>query len=248
MIQIEKFARYLAADDSEFLDHHTRRRSIHCCNCTEAGSATHTEVFLAPNGRRLELRRRAEAEELLVVVGFLGEDLGEIHTDRADGRGPHQAGAHRGADGVGVLQAGLGANGATGQQLVGATTGIPQRAGVGKNGAGDAEVVRYERDGRIALPARPIREIRFTPLNIRFIRRRYGGDPIGFFQDNQIAYAGLRRSDLARFDAGLYHALRESQQLDRAIPTQNGGRTGFDHLPLHQTSANALTSRNFPQA
>ena len=43
-----------------------------------------------------------------LVVGLFGEDLGEVHADRADGRGPHQARADRGADGRAVGEAHLG--------------------------------------------------------------------------------------------------------------------------------------------
>ena len=80
-------------------------------------------------------------------------------------------------------------------------------------------VYKYERDGRLVLPARTIVAIRFTPLSIRFGRRNYNGNPLGYFLEHKDDYGGMSRAELASFDGGLYRVLRKHRQLSEAIPT-----------------------------
>ncbi len=77
---------------------------------------------------------------------------------------------------------------------------------------------RYERDGRLVIPPRPISAIRFKPLSIEFGRRRYNGNPIALFRENFEAYKDRSRSRLSSFDSGIYRALRIYGQLELAIP------------------------------
>ncbi|HLC60015.1 MAG TPA: hypothetical protein VJJ52_01150 [Candidatus Nanoarchaeia archaeon] len=78
---------------------------------------------------------------------------------------------------------------------------------------------RYERDGRIVIPARPIVYVRFNPeLYIKFGRRRYNGNPIAVYEANREVYDGMSRGKLSYFDKGLYGALLKSGQIDIAIP------------------------------
>ena len=82
-----------------------RRRSLLPMRMPSAGFEPIRAPLLALGPGTSELCRRAEAEELLFVVGLFGEDLGKVHADRADGRGPHQARADRGPDGRAVGEA-----------------------------------------------------------------------------------------------------------------------------------------------
>lgn len=79
------------------------------------------------------------------------------------------------------------------------------------------EIVQtYGKDGRILIPPRPIINIRFDPLKIHFGYRDIG-DALQFFRTHKI-YEGMGRSELSKFDRGLYMKLLRYNQLDEAIP------------------------------
>jgi len=80
---------------------------------------------------------------------------------------------------------------------------------------------RYELEGRIIIPHRPIFHIQFNPLVVKYRQRNFHGDPLAFFREHQDRYGGLTRSQLNRVDPGLYYALRVKRQLDEAIPENN---------------------------
>lgn len=77
---------------------------------------------------------------------------------------------------------------------------------------------RYQRCGQITLPRRPIKEVRFDPFMIRFAHRRLKGRALDFFRAHAAIYGGLTRSELARFDPGLYQALQAEGTMNTAIP------------------------------
>ncbi len=78
---------------------------------------------------------------------------------------------------------------------------------------------QYKRNGRIMMPRRPIISVSFSPfLKIKFGRRKYNGDPLGFYLKNKKHYEGLTRTGLFRVDSGLYHSLRIHNQLEKAVP------------------------------
>jgi len=77
---------------------------------------------------------------------------------------------------------------------------------------------KYQADGKIVMPKRPIGRIRFTPLSIQFKRRNYRGNPLGFFSQHADIYDGMSRVRLCRFDPGLYSALCRANQIHAAIP------------------------------
>lgn len=77
---------------------------------------------------------------------------------------------------------------------------------------------RYRRNGKIVMPRRPIKKVKFDPLSIVFRPRCYERNPIEFFEDNEDIYQGMSRTEMSRFDSGLYDALRRTNQLDIAIP------------------------------
>jgi len=76
----------------------------------------------------------------------------------------------------------------------------------------------YEKNGRLVIPQRPIVHINFDPFKIKFGQRDYNGDSLAFFRKHQSVYRGMTRSELARFDQGLYLTLRRSGQISKAIP------------------------------
>jgi len=61
-------------------------------------------------------------------------------------------------------------------------------------------------------------EVGFEPFFIRFGNRRYQGNPLTFFEENTEIYSNLTRTELSKFDPGLYKALRRAGQLELAIP------------------------------
>lgn len=82
----------------------------------------------------------------------------------------------------------------------------------------------YGRDGRLAIPPRPIVYVHFHPkLYIRFASRQYNGNPLTFFEANSSAYEGMGRLELSKFDHGLYRALVKAGQIHLAIPQNNQG-------------------------
>lgn len=77
---------------------------------------------------------------------------------------------------------------------------------------------KYQRNGHIALPCRPIKDVRFLPLHIWFAHRRLKGKALSFFRENKETYGNMTRSELARFDPGLYLALHSEGTIGQAIP------------------------------
>lgn len=79
---------------------------------------------------------------------------------------------------------------------------------------------KYGSRGTIILPPRPIISVRRNSqeLDIRFGARKYNGNPLAFYESNQEIYQGMGRTELARFDQGMYQSLRVANQLDQAIP------------------------------
>lgn len=77
---------------------------------------------------------------------------------------------------------------------------------------------RYRVNGHIAFPRRPIQDISFHPLEIRFGRRHMGSNPLEYYRKHEHVYRGLGRNELFKVDQGLYQALRTSRQLHKAIP------------------------------
>ncbi len=76
----------------------------------------------------------------------------------------------------------------------------------------------YGEGGKIVIPRRPIACVDFNPLSIRFKCRKYNGDPLSFFREHQRVYKGMSRTQLSKFDKGLYGALRKAGQLHEAVP------------------------------
>ncbi len=77
---------------------------------------------------------------------------------------------------------------------------------------------KYQANGKVIMPKRPIKKISFDPLHIVFKKRRYGGNPLGFFNKHRDTYDGMTRTRLSVFDPGLYRALCRSDQIHLAIP------------------------------
>jgi hypothetical protein len=77
---------------------------------------------------------------------------------------------------------------------------------------------RYEREGQLVIPKRPIVHVKFDPLFIKFGRRNFNGDPLSFFRKHKKTYGRLSRTELAGFDRGLYRSLLKQGQLEQAIP------------------------------
>ncbi len=76
----------------------------------------------------------------------------------------------------------------------------------------------FDRNGKIMIPPRPIIQVKFKPLRIKFGRRNYNGNPLSFFEQHRENYQGMKRKELKHYDSGLYTALRIQRQLDKAIP------------------------------
>jgi len=81
----------------------------------------------------------------------------------------------------------------------------------------DQLVTKYEKDGRLIIPKRPIIQIKFDPLSIKFRRRFYDGNPLAYFKKHY-SHLNLKRRDLLKLDLPLCHALYKYNQLDEAIP------------------------------
>src|SRR5664279_4455728 len=102
-----------------------------------------------PARSRSELRAAAEAEELRLVVACLGQRVGKIKPQRPEWGIPDQAHADRRANRlvIGDLQRFAG-HGPGGRALI-----IPQRAGVGKGGDPDANLLGQEVERSLRLDA-----------------------------------------------------------------------------------------------
>ena len=77
---------------------------------------------------------------------------------------------------------------------------------------------RYQRDGKLIIPRRPIVSVQFEPeFSIRYGLRRYNGNPIAVYREDPTVQ-GLSRSGLKRADQSLYVKLRQTGQIAEAIP------------------------------
>lgn len=76
----------------------------------------------------------------------------------------------------------------------------------------------YGRKGKLIIPKRPIAQIQFNPLSIKFRNRKYHGNPLAFFEKHKDVYGGMSRSELASVDSSLYVTLLKTKQLSIAIP------------------------------
>jgi len=81
---------------------------------------------------------------------------------------------------------------------------------------------RYERDGRVVIPRRPIVTVDFNPLEIGFGRRTYNGNPLAVYMQYPPIIKRMGRREFAHFDRGLYQSLLTHDQLDDAIPEKKG--------------------------
>ena len=99
---------------------------------------------------------------------------------------------------------------------------------------------KYEVNGRILIPKRPIISVNFNfPSLVQFGRRLYHGNPLAFFRENIKTYEGMNRTKFHKFDPGLSEALRQKGQLDKAIPFKNGNNfrcypSAWDYYLAHQ--------------
>ena len=79
-------------------------------------------------------------------------------------------------------------------------------------------VQKYGRNGSLIIPPRPIVDIRFNPLYIKFERKNYNKNPIAVFRGNS-EYQKIRtRKELKKFDGGIHWALHNYHQIDEALP------------------------------
>lgn len=80
-------------------------------------------------------------------------------------------------------------------------------------------LVRFERNGKLVLPKRPIVYVKFgDSVSIRFRKRSYKGNPLAFFNKYPEVYDGKSRYKLSKLDGGLHQALWSAGQLELAIP------------------------------
>jgi len=80
---------------------------------------------------------------------------------------------------------------------------------------------RYNRDGKIIIPQRPIKDIRFTEegLEIKFGQRDWRKtDPLTFFKKHRDIYGGMSQNELKIFDSGLHDALKKNGQFQEIFP------------------------------
>lgn len=74
-------------------------------------------------------------------------------------------------------------------------------------------------NGQVKIPRRPIKRVTFQPeLRIEFGVRRFNGNPLAFFRENNDVYGRMSRRQLQQFDSGLYANLLSLDQLEEAIP------------------------------
>jgi hypothetical protein len=79
-------------------------------------------------------------------------------------------------------------------------------------------VQKYTRNGKVVLPPRQIKNIRFCDgLEIDFVRRDFGGDPLAFYLEHLEVYEGMGKTELFDFDYGLYAALFDTGKIDSVI-------------------------------
>jgi len=117
---------------------------------------------------------------------------------------------------------------------------------------------RFNVDGKIKIPRRPIKRVTFEPeLRIEFGKRRFDGNPLAFFQENSEVYAGMSKSQLQTFDPSLYMKLLGTGKLNEAIPedkrfSKHDGGTGkyrgykspLEYLRAHRKELEGLSRRD----
>ncbi len=109
------------------------------------------------------------------------------------------------------------------------------------NGLGRTELFR--RDPHLyqfLLKAHQMDEV--IPLSkIRRKKRKYHGNPLAYFRENEEIYKGMTRGQLRNFDQGFWVSLRNANQLDQAIP-----KTAFRgySTPLDYVHANSEQYKN----
>ena len=89
---------------------------------------------------------------------------------------------------------------------------------------------KYEINGRLVIPRRPIVAVKLRPLTIRFDRGPLD-NPLQHFRENEDIYNELTRWQLQRLDKPLYLALKRNGQLGEAIPDVHN----FPHLTDEDT-------------
>lgn len=86
--------------------------------------------------------------------------------------------------------------------------------------------------GRVVIPKRPVKEIKFDPFVIRFGKRDFKGNPLKVIQDHPEIFGRMSSKDLYRFDPGLYHSLLRHGQLKQANLVRRHFDYGNDPLPF----------------
>jgi len=98
-------------------------------------------------------------------------------------------------------------------------------------------IKEYEKTGGFLIPRRPSIEIKLSPLLIRLGRRTYNQNPLEFFRKHPLHYGWItKRTDLFKFDPGLYESLRRWDQLELAIPDTipPGSSTKFSQRKINR--------------
>ncbi|MBU2616166.1 MAG: hypothetical protein KKC19_03620 [Nanoarchaeota archaeon] len=99
----------------------------------------------------------------------------------------------------------------------------------------------YEKNGKIVIPKKPLIEVKFSPLRIKFGRRNYNEEtPLDFFKENIKTYKGMTRVELQKFDGGLYSSLWRWGQLDEAIPEKFSQGCKLSAMQIEQIIVSVL--------
>lgn len=98
-------------------------------------------------------------------------------------------------------------------------------------------IEKYKKFEVLKIPKRPIIDVQFSPFSVKFKRRNYCGNPLAFFREHSEIYEHLSRTQLFKFDRGLYSSLRKYNQLELAIPENYESRSYFKPISLEKRSA-----------
>src|SRR3989338_2420834 len=108
----------------------------------------------------------------------------------------------------------------------------------------------YFKYGRLQIPPRPIKHIKFdNKIDIHYAKRRYGGNPLAFLKEHEEFYAQLTRSQLEEIDRGLYAALLRKHQIQEAFelnlllstPLYRGHKTALEFFIAHKEKYHGLS-------
>lgn len=80
---------------------------------------------------------------------------------------------------------------------------------------------KYNKNGKLIVPIRPIKEINFEDqqnIIVFGFRSWRDTDPLDFFRKHKDVYGGMTRSELWKFDSGLFAALHKVNKIAEAIP------------------------------